>query len=127
MEKQKKNLETIAREDGGYVVTLVPNFLGFHGWIMKRFLREVYDGHVLISDRQLRELHENAGVETLFCAYCRQPVLIDVAERREVPLRPVIRRGAASFSRSARQRRRAVLRADAGQGLAAQGEGGRRS
>lgn len=67
---------------GGHVVTTVPNFVGLNGWLRSKTAPASYAGHVPIDARRLRELHENAGVETLFCDYCGVPILI---LRRDTP------------------------------------------
>lgn len=69
----------IVRE-GGHVVTTVPNFVGLNGWLRSKTAPTSYAGHVPIDARRLRELHENAGVETLFCDYCGVPRIIVVRD-----------------------------------------------
>ena len=54
---------------GGYVVTTVPNMEGYYGWLFKKFAPKVYAGHVVIDQHRLREVHEMAGLETVFCNY----------------------------------------------------------
>lgn len=52
-----------------YVVTLVPNFVGLLGLTNRLFNRPLYDAHRRIDATMLRNLHEKAGVTTLFCDY----------------------------------------------------------
>lgn len=76
-------LVSIARENGGFVVTTVPNFLGINGWLRKNMAPASFAGHLAISASRLAELHERAGVRTLFCGYCGSPRIIMVRDTAE--------------------------------------------
>ncbi len=52
-----------------YVITLVPNTYGIHGFVSKTFRPDVYHVHKTIDPCLLRELHEKNSVKTLFCDY----------------------------------------------------------
>lgn len=52
-----------------YVITLVPNIYGIHGWVSKTFRPDVYHAHKKIDPFLLRELHEGSNMKTLFCEY----------------------------------------------------------
>jgi 2-polyprenyl-3-methyl-5-hydroxy-6-metoxy-1,4-benzoquinol methylase len=47
--------------EGGLIVTIVPNLLGISGKLTKIFLPEVYNIHKIISKGYLEELHETSG------------------------------------------------------------------
>lgn len=81
----------LAKEPGGYVITTVPNFLGVNGFVFKHWAPGQYASHVHISGRQLREYHEKAGVETLFCDYGAIPRIMwpKTSERTGNKKRPV--------------------------------------
>lgn len=71
-----RRLAALARGDGGFVVTGVPNLLGNEGWMLRKVRPEVYAGHVPIGLRDLVSMHERAGLKTLFADYtggCRFP------------------------------------------------------
>lgn len=50
---------------GGILLTLVPNMCGLNGTLQKWLSRPVYDIHVPLSARQLREAHEQAGLDVI--------------------------------------------------------------
>lgn len=52
-----------------YVVTLVPNLLGFNGWIRKATSPERYAEHTVINPAVLEGLHQGCGMKTVFCGY----------------------------------------------------------
>lgn len=83
-------LVSIAKQDGGYVITTVPNFVGMNGRLRKWTAPASYAGHVPISAPRLAQLHEAAGVQTLFCGYCGVPTLII---RRETPSGAIVDAG----------------------------------
>lgn len=52
-----------------YVVTLVPNLYGVNGFISKVIRPKVFYSHKRIDENLLRRLHEESGLNTLFCDY----------------------------------------------------------
>lgn len=52
-----------------YVITLVPNTYGLNGLISKKIRPKVFNSHKHIAKDLLRQLHEQAGLDTLFCDY----------------------------------------------------------
>ena len=64
-------LRSIARLlcPGGVLVTTIPNIPGISGWFFRHFNRPVYDIHVPLDRKALREAHEKAGLEVESCDY----------------------------------------------------------
>jgi SAM-dependent methyltransferase len=54
---------------GGTIVTVVPNMHGTVGLMQKLLNRPIYDIHVPISSRRLREATEAAGATPFVCDY----------------------------------------------------------
>jgi 2-polyprenyl-3-methyl-5-hydroxy-6-metoxy-1,4-benzoquinol methylase len=54
---------------GGTLITFIPNMTGSVGWLTKVFNRPVYDIHFPLTDKQLKNAHENAGLEVSLCRY----------------------------------------------------------
>lgn len=52
-----------------YVITLVPNLYGLNGFIGKVTTPKVFSVHKRIDVNLLRRLHEDAGLDTVFCNY----------------------------------------------------------
>lgn len=52
-----------------YVVTSIPNIYGLNGFAHKVIRPKVYYSHKRIDKYLLRSLHENCGLNTLFCDY----------------------------------------------------------
>jgi len=52
-----------------YVVTIVPNLYGVNGFISKVIRPKVFYSHKRIDKNLLRRLHEESGLNTLFCDY----------------------------------------------------------
>jgi len=59
-----------------YVITLVPNLYGLNGFICKVTTPKVFSAHKRIDINLLRQLHERAGLNTVFCNYVRGIKLI---------------------------------------------------
>jgi len=55
--------------DGGIIVTVIPNMNGLVGWLQKHFAPAVYAVHIPYTASDLKAAHEAAGYETLFCDY----------------------------------------------------------
>jgi len=53
----------------GIIITVIPNLLGISGKLTKNFLPEVYKIHKIISEEELKAIHEKAGFITLKCNY----------------------------------------------------------
>jgi cyclopropane fatty-acyl-phospholipid synthase-like methyltransferase len=54
---------------GGTMVTVIPNMNGLVGGLQKRLAREVYDVHVPLDAKTLRQAHEAAGLDVMRCEY----------------------------------------------------------
>jgi SAM-dependent methyltransferase len=54
---------------GGLIITIIPNMPGCTGSLQKVFDRKVYDMHVPLDRKILRQSHINAGLDVLFCDY----------------------------------------------------------
>lgn len=52
-------------QKGGTVITVVPNLIGFSGWLTKVFIPDVYKIHKRISKEDLRTMHQNSGFKIL--------------------------------------------------------------
>lgn len=74
---------SLANANGGYVITVVPNFLGLNGWLRKKLAPHSYAGHLRFSPQGVRELHEKAGAQTLFCQFCGHPQVMFRADPAE--------------------------------------------
>lgn len=72
----------IASTSKRFVVTMVPNLLGINGWIVKMTRPRVYQRHVPIGIKRLKEAHEDAGLRTLLCGYVSGPSLYAPADQR---------------------------------------------
>jgi SAM-dependent methyltransferase len=110
-----KNLIGLAKPNGGLVVSLVPNLYGPEGWVLKRIRPKVYAGHVPIKLPQFRELHEQAGTETLFSNYvggcsCPPPLRGTQFARNHTRLSLVLNLPVIGFNRLARYAEVAVRR-----------------
>lgn len=55
--------------DGGAMITLVPNFTGVNAWMTKIFMRDVYDIHNKITAKQLAAYHTENGMKVLKNGY----------------------------------------------------------
>lgn len=55
--------------EGGAMITLVPNFTGIVAWITKKIMPEVYDIHNKISAEQLASYHTENGMKVLKNGY----------------------------------------------------------
>jgi SAM-dependent methyltransferase len=55
--------------EGGVMITLVPNFKGLIGKLTKRFIPDVYDIHNQISDSQLVDFHKDNSMKVLKHGY----------------------------------------------------------
>lgn len=53
----------------GIVITLVPNLQGLNGKLFKRFVKDIYDMHKVISKDYLREIHERTGFHNIKTEY----------------------------------------------------------
>ncbi len=54
---------------GGVIASIVPNLYGPEGWVLKTVRPKVYAGHVPIRLHEFQQLHESAGMETMFSSY----------------------------------------------------------
>ena len=48
---------------GGLIATLIPNMSGLYGWFYRVFDRKVYDIHVPLTLKALRQAHRDAGLD----------------------------------------------------------------
>jgi 2-polyprenyl-3-methyl-5-hydroxy-6-metoxy-1,4-benzoquinol methylase len=53
----------------GLAITIVPNMVGFIGFLQKLLDRNVYNIHMLLDREKLRASHEAAGLEIIRCEY----------------------------------------------------------
>ncbi len=63
-----------------YVITIVPNLYGLDGFIGKVTTPKVFSAHKRIDINLLRQLHEKAGLNTVFCNYVHGIELIMPAD-----------------------------------------------
>jgi len=54
---------------GGLILTNIPNMNGLTGWVQRLLDRKVYDIHVPFTSEEVRDGHQNAGLEVIFCNY----------------------------------------------------------
>jgi len=66
----------LAKQDGGYVITVIPNFLGLNAKLRRHLAPQSYAGHIPIGVDDLRALHERCGVQTLFCEHAGLPAVV---------------------------------------------------
>jgi 2-polyprenyl-3-methyl-5-hydroxy-6-metoxy-1,4-benzoquinol methylase len=54
---------------GGLLITAIPNLAGAGGLLLSKMDKVVYDKHVVIDREQLRQAHEDAGLQIIDCNY----------------------------------------------------------
>lgn len=54
---------------GGLIFTNIPNLRGAIGFVQRKLDHAVYDIHVPLTDGDVRQAHENAGLEVIKCDY----------------------------------------------------------
>lgn len=80
-------LASLCRDQGGYVITVVPNLTGLNRWIARTFRPKVAAGHFPTRRRMLRRLHERAGLTTCYCSYVGTFYVLAPVDRNEFAAR----------------------------------------
>jgi len=60
----------LAKPNGGIVITVIPSMNGINRWISKTFRPNVAAGHHPVSIKDLKDIHEFFGIETVYFNYC---------------------------------------------------------
>lgn len=55
--------------EGGTIITMIPNMNGIVGFLQKMLNKKVYDIHIPYTKEEILEAHEINGYKTLFCDY----------------------------------------------------------
>lgn len=84
---------------GSVVFTLIPNMTGLNGLVYKVLDRAIYETHVPLTLKNLREGHELAGLEVMFAEHLLGlPGILDTGRHEPVLWRRVVRTVAARIS-----------------------------
>ncbi len=72
---------------GGLIFTNIPNMCGIGGFVQRIINRRIYDIHVPLTPREVKDAHERAGIEVIECDYflCSNLGIINlgIAERNK--------------------------------------------